>query len=170
MVSRPDADFRNVKWGDSPEIVMFYERADFMEKSTSTSLGGPILGYSTKINRFDAYLVYDFDDDNRLFAAGYYLNESHTSASMYISDYNSLKDILTLKYGAPYDSGVRKDDIAAYTDDAGALQLGLSVYRTLWETDTTEIMLGMMRDNWEYIVIIGYESKKIQPLTNTDGF
>ena len=138
-------DFRNTNWGDSPETVIARETAESYNNGTLI-LPDNYLVYKSKINSLDTNITYYFDSSQRLYRAEYGITEDHGySAQLYISNYESLKNLLIEKYGVPYEDEVLiLNHLAEYTDDATALNMGYTAYVTKWKTDTTEIMLAMM--------------------------
>ncbi len=63
------------------------------------------------ISELDCVVVYFFTN-NLLTGARYYFTESHSNDNDYIYDYNSMKELLTKKYGEPTtDDDWWKDDL-----------------------------------------------------------
>jgi hypothetical protein len=84
-----------------------------------------------------------------------------SSENDYISDFDSLKSALTIKYGEPTDDKtIWKNSL--YRDDKEEWGLAISIghlyYYTSWKTDTTEISLGLIGDNFEINFFIDYSS------------
>lgn len=162
---REDADFRNAKWGDSPETVKDYEtETELME--SDDALIGPV-----SVNAYDAYALYVFDD-NSLCRGGYSFDLEYTNAGQYIPTYNSLKKSLTQKYGEPIEDVViplARESLIEIAGDAQALEFGYVTYRAKWETDTTNITLGMAAQNYEISLLISYEDKNYEPDINDSG-
>ena len=58
---------------------------------------------------------------------------------------------------------------ADYTDEGQALELGFTGYIAIWKTDTTEIMLGLMSENYEITMLLMYNDINHEEVHNTEG-
>jgi hypothetical protein len=160
-----DGDFRSAFWGDDKETVKKYETANLLHESEN---GLFYDGVSVAAKNF--YAIYYFDTEGKLYQGLYYLTDTHTQGSMYITDYNILKDALTSVYGTPTSDVVKNLNSAASATDAGsALEYGWRAYRTIWETETTTIDILLGADNYEIMLYIGYEDKNHEEVINTSG-
>jgi len=75
------------------------------------------------------------------------------------------------KYGTPViDERLRYSSLADYTDDAGALKLGYLGFRAQWITDTTEILIGLINNNRNIGITIGYTSLYIDIPSDLSDF
>jgi len=98
-------DFRNAKWGSTMSQVKSTESGKLIKETSEYII------YQTKLTDFDVYAIYIFAG-NKLVRAKYSLLESHTNKNDYISDYNTLKSLLTKKYGNPTeDENIWKNDL-----------------------------------------------------------
>ena len=91
--------------------------------------------------------------------------EKHTNKNLYINDYESLKEILTKKYGKPeIDKVIWKNDLfkSAKQDWGTAISIGHLEYFSSWETPTTYINLGLNGDNYKISLTLGYESRELK--------
>lgn len=162
---REDADFRNAKWGDSKETVLEYEtEIELME------IDNTLIGPAT-VNAYDTYAMYFFND-NILYGGGYSFNLEYSNAGQYIPVYNSLKETLTQKYGEPTEDVIiplASQSLIEMAGDAQALEYGYVTYRARWETNTTDITLGMAAQNFEVSLLINYEDKNYEPDINDSG-
>jgi hypothetical protein len=165
---RRNCEFRNIKWGDSPEIVLEYETAEPIHVDEDQN---EILVFEDKIVGLNTYIICYFDLDLGLYHAVYGINEQHTTNYLYITNYDDLKAALTEEYGtALEDDVITINDAARLVDDGTALYYGYTIYNASWETDNTEISLGMISDNFEIKTVVDYLSKDIIPSVDTSGF
>jgi len=153
-------DFRDTKWGMSNAEVKKIEKENFFKEE------GNFLGYKGEVGGKDCQIIYTFVQD-KLVRAEYIITEKHTNQNDYISDYNSLKELLTKKYGKPTkDEEFWRNDL--YKDDYShwgfAVSLGHHAYFTTWETPSTEILEFLHGDNYQITLGIGYTSKQFEDL------
>lgn len=66
-VQRENPDFRNVKWGDSSEIVKQYETETELSETSAGLIG------AVRVENLDAWLIYTFDGSDTLHTAVYIL-------------------------------------------------------------------------------------------------
>ena len=147
--------FRKTRWGMSRKQVTAVEKAEF---STSTE---DRLIYQGSVNGLVCGIYYIFIK-NQLVSTGYMFLEDHSNENDYINDFKSIKKILTKKYGSPkhdiesWDNELFKDDSAKW---GFAVSVGHLSYLSSWETNETEINLGLNGDNFEVGHVLSYDSK-----------
>lgn len=160
-----DCTFRNTVWGDSIEEVKKLENETLKyEADDYISYEGRILGYKSDI-------FYNFSEKS-LVSGGYYIGHAFTSAGMYISAYNALKDELYNKYGESIEDEIiplEQDSLIEYAGASKALEYGYVVYRARWETESTDIMLGMMSENYNVYILLSYTDKNYEDTSKSDG-
>lgn len=153
-VQRENPDFRNVKWGDSSEIVKQYE---IETKLSETSVG---LTGEVKIENLDALLIYNFDSNDELHTALYDISGIESSSvTQCISIYNSLKETLVEKYGEPEQDQIVKTVDQSLINTVGeskALECGYILYGANWETQKTNIRIMLGAPDSEMTLIIAY--------------
>lgn len=163
---REDATFRNAVWGDDIETVKKYEEIQLIEED------GELLGETT-VSGLDTYVIYSFDADGKLYNGGYMLKlKEGVGSGAYISDYNNLKDDLTTLYGEPVSDEIIPLEKQSTIDMAGAesaLEYGWTVYRTIWNTGNTKIMLGMQGQEYTINTIIQYQDINYQEDLSESG-
>lgn len=162
---------RNVNWGMSIQDVIASEEQDytyFYEDSNSLLYNNVTAGNVT----FSS-LMYAFDTNDALYRATYMAKDTHTSDNLYVEDYNSLNTKLTSLYGEPNDiKEIWHDDLyKGKTDKYGiAVAKGDLTLSSRWITDTTEIGLLLIGDNYECSLAIIYTDINYQSNSNgTDG-
>ena len=162
-VKRDDTDFRNAKWGDSPEAVKKYEKIVLSEDN------GALTG-ECRILNYDTAVIYIFDDAEKLIGGSYlfFPNESK-SAGMYLSTYQELKEALAEEYGTPIKDIIRPLETQDYIDFWGeeeALRSKAIEYEAHWETETTTIGLSLSAaDRYNIALGILYIDKGLYPDT-----
>jgi hypothetical protein len=92
-----DADFRDVKWGMTPDEVKKREAIQF-----NTEIDGrrTVLGGEARIDGKNCLLIYTFID-NKLMRALCSFTETHTGRDGYHRDYQSVDEMLKGIYGKP---------------------------------------------------------------------
>lgn len=152
--TRENTTFRNAYWGDDIETVKKYEDSELVGEDTN------FLYYNTKISGYEVNTVYFFDDNNKLYNAGYQFLNKQTNGGQYLTQYNNLKESLIKKYGeASIDKIVPFVDQSQidHAGESNAIEYGYVSYYTEWENDNTRIYLGMMTENYETQIMIGYK-------------
>lgn len=159
-LTRENCDFRNAKWGDSVNTVKEYAYdLDFLDEAkdgniTTIVSEGLVCG-------FDAYIGYQFDNDS-LFIGSYLFNIGTTVGGRYILAYDTVKEELTKKYGDPFNDAITAltdQSLIDYAGPAQALEYGYVAYNSQWETDTSDIQLGMYALNYEIQFALIYTDK-----------
>ena len=154
------------RFGDSKQSVMDAEGEpignDFMTGNIAE-----YIYYNASIVGLDAYLVYYFTDEG-LCEMRYLLNEDHSNESLYIEDYNKVKEALITKYGEPvslisgehWDTNSHKD---YYKEKKGdALSYGYLTYDHYFLVKDAEIDMHMSADNYDVSTSISYVSLTIK--------
>lgn len=167
VLQREDADFRNAKWGDSLETVLEYETEIDLIEERDYLIG------EANVGGYDAFAGYYFDN-NKLYMTAYSFSQTlnYSNAGQYIPVYNSLKEGLITKYGSPtFDEIVpmESQDMIEYAGEVRALEFGYVVYMATWETETTDITIGMSAENYEINLVIIYRDKYYEPDINDSG-
>ncbi|MBA7588846.1 hypothetical protein ES708_30916 [subsurface metagenome] len=156
-------DFRKVNWGMSKEEVKATEdKKPFSENDTD------LYYKNVEIIGRNFFCSYGFIQD-KLYESNYNigttLGEIHSNKNDYIDDYESVKEILTKKYGKP------KRDVVTWKNDlfknkkqdwGTAISIGHLVYVSTWETPTTEIGVALGGNNYEIWLSVGYDSKELK--------
>ncbi len=158
--SSSQTDFRDTKWGMSKEEIRKIEKAKLIKEE------GNLMFYEGQVGGKICLIVYIFVQD-KLVRSKYMVTEKHTNQNDYISDYKSLKELLTQKYGKPTeDDEFWKNDL--YKDDYSqwgfAVSLGHHSYYTIWETPSTKIFDSLTGDNYRITLQIEYVSKQFKDL------
>lgn len=119
-----------------------------------------------------AVLLLLLDDTDRLYRAIYNFNEKHTSGAYYISNYNTIKEAIVAKYGAPVEDEIvpiTSQSLVDAVDEITALEMGYTMYYAIWETERTTITLVMSADNYEIKTNINYSDNSYEKQPNTEG-
>lgn len=159
-------DFRNTKWGMSKEEIKQSENAVVYDEDNKG------MSYSVTVQGFDAKLIYQVNEKNELYSAGYIFKQQHTNENQYLFDYRQLYETLCEKYGENktfmdgmywYDTFYKYD-----SDDWGlAVSLGDMQISHVWFTPTTRVGMLLSGDNFEINLVILYESLEIPRPENT---
>ncbi|MCD6098451.1 DUF3157 family protein [bacterium] len=153
-------DFRKTTWGMGKIQVKKTEKGKIVEEDEN------LLAYQGTVGGLDCFILYIFAE-GKLVRAKYAFTETHSNKNDYISDFNTLKETLTKKYGKPVkDSRIWRNDL--YEDDyqywGFAVSLGHLAYFAEWETPNTYITLALYGENYEITLAIEYQSKKLKKL------
>lgn len=162
---RENTDFRQAVWGDDKDLVVKYEGDDYQNQDNTYLYERVVAGYN-------AYAFFAFGDDDRLHSGGYTFTDTYSGGAQYISQYNTIKKSLTEKYGIPYEDEIlplEEQDLVDMAGESKALEYGYVVYRTRWTTDNSEIMLGMISENYNPAIIIKYDDANYTFKADTDG-
>lgn len=134
---------------------------------------GTIYYNNVNVAGYTTTLVYQFNNDV-LIRGAYFINSKHTNLNDYIDDFNSLKEMLTTKYGKPNADSVKwKNDL--FKDDpeyyGTAVAAGDLEYLTQWDLSDTQIGLRLYGDNYEITFIILYQDAQASDSVpaNTNG-
>ena len=152
VISEEDADFGNFVWG--------------MPKDEVTATQGP--GYYNIDNdtiRYDRIRIDDFASDaeytftdEKLSQAIYFIkpDSEYENKEQYLDDYKLLVEKYTKRYGAPsieeiqFAEGKETEDSK---EQADLLNKGMILFRTAWQTETTDIRVNMAKNEQNEIVI-----------------
>ncbi len=155
----PYKTFRNTCWGMTRKRVKQAEVSELFYEEDQYLL------YRGKIADLECCIVYGLVED-RLVRARYVITEEHPNRNDHISDYETIKEALAIKYGKPADDQVvwsadlyKEDD-----DDWGvSVSLGHLVFGCDWSTDSTDILLMLCGENYEISFVVEYTSQKLKP-------
>ncbi len=150
-------DFRKVRWGMTKDEVKASESNKIEAEEDDAIL------YHCKVAGMESGLLYFFAK-GRLVQATYRFRENYINKNNYISDFEKIKKILTQKYGLPtfYDKEWRNDLYKDNPQDWGlAVSMGHLWYSGVWETEATEIDLGLHGKNYGVSSIVVFISKKL---------
>lgn len=163
--NRDNCVIRNVKFGDSREIVKRYEDATFIKEAPT------YLQYSVKYgNYFDANVAYVFNTYNQLYSIVFLIDEKHKDYGNYISNFNNISNSLSDKYGEPSEKTVVKGTYYNYcSDQSQALQNGQVSFFNLWDLEDKTIYEYLANDGDIYFSVV-YESKEIDDQENLDNY
>lgn len=164
-------DFRQVHWGMTKEEVINSEKIKPIEDPENVDNH---LLFITKINNKDCILFYTFNKNEILESAGYIFDIVHTNKNDYISDYQDIKTLLIEKYKQPKFSKLNwKNDLFKYDPDKWglAISMGDVTFQSMWETETTDILLNLYGDNFKISLGLIYRdiNYKADNSTKTEG-
>jgi len=157
--------FRKTRWGMSEREVRDSESSDPARESTN------VLGFQSSVAGLSCETYYIFFD-SQLVRGKYLFIERHSNDNHYISDYVTLKELLTEKYGLPLARDGRLIDQIwmndLYQDDPDdwgtAIGAGHLVYVSEWQQEETKVCLILRGDNYEIQLAIEYSSKQHEGL------
>jgi hypothetical protein len=154
-----DFDFRNTKWGMNTTQVEQSEDVALQKQENMVYRADQIAGFDTNV-------IYVFASD-KLVRGRYAFFHSHSNRTAYISDFESMKNILRKKYGEPTaNDQFWKDDLykGDYPQWGMAIATGRLSYFTRWVTNRTTIILALVGDNHEIRFYVEYASNLLAEL------
>lgn len=154
--TKTEFGFRNTKWGMTREEVKATEFAGLVEDKDNLLVFIDVIG-----GNMETLVAYIFAD-GKLIRGKYLFRTEHVNKNDYITDYKRVKETLKLKYGSPTsDEEIWHDNF--YKDEPEKLGIAISighlVYRTKWETGTTEISLVLHENKKKVAFGVIYSSK-----------
>ncbi|HAG69556.1 MAG TPA: hypothetical protein DCL38_06245 [Lachnospiraceae bacterium] len=153
-------DFRNSSFGDLRQEV---EASESAEPRTDVSIADEsALIYECRWQDMDCLIVYEFNDEDRLYRAGYFCDETYTNYIYYVNHFDRITKKLKEKYGEPVNKQIYTGSLYEYCEDDGeALNIGqLSRY---YEFDGGNCIIKANLNNAGKLnFVIGYESKEIE--------
>jgi hypothetical protein len=152
--------FRGVTWGDSRSVVRATETQEVIAEDAMT------LVLRDRVGDLPCTLSYRFAE-GRLVGAVYAISQKHTDKFYHISDFGTIKDLLTRKYGEPSrDDVVWKNDRlkGAPSRWGEALGLGHLVLSASWAPPGAVVELSFERYADELRLLIEYRSRAVDPL------
>jgi len=153
-----DSTFRKSEWGASKAQVKNEEKLKLLQEDDN------ILAYQSTVLGFDALIGYIFTGD-KLTRGKYVFQEEHSNKSDFISDYETLKKLLTKKFGKPKkDKTIWKNDLYRddYEDWGTAISIGHLLYFATWETEESEITLMLSGENYKINLLTEFLSIKLK--------
>lgn len=149
------ADFRNARWGMTPEEVKA------SEKLMPTTDRPELVTYRGDYDGMVALIGYEFEN-NELVRAGYLITVNYNDPNYYIKDFDSLKQKLIEKYGGPTSDEItwKKGETAEEDPDkfGKAVCAGKLRYYTLWQTERNFIKLRLDGQDGKCQLGIQFES------------
>ena len=161
-----NTNFRNIKWGMTPEQVLAAEQANGKPDRQDN-----IILYQVRVGRFDCTLVYIFVQ-NRLVRANYIMTQPHSHSTNHITDYKEVAGYLNQEYGqATEDKTIWLTDL--WKDDPRrwglAIQTGTLHFFSKWQARSTDITLLLAGDNYECELRLEYVSQRFKHLVEKEN-
>lgn len=155
---RTETNFRKAAWGDSTELIRDIETAEETSDSTDemVTFNGEVCGYN------DTVIGYMVDEEYGFYQGAYMFElPSRPSATMYIEDYQKVKENLVKVYGEPdYCEEPRVvNDLADYVNDADhSLLMGYLGYVSEWDIPekNTTIQLVLYGESFKMNLLAVY--------------
>lgn len=153
-----NTDFKNVKWGMSKEEVRKLEESSVYYEEEN------FLIYNMKTEGLIAATRYEFNSEDQLIKVINLFLNKHVNKKDYLDDFNKMKEKLTKKYGEPTKDIVDwKDDL--YREDESqwgkAIITGGLELATVWENETSRIILDLKGENNQAVLCSVYLSKEL---------
>lgn len=116
-----------------------------------------------------AILVYFFNENDECYRAFYSFQDTHTNGDLYVSDFESLFEILKQKYGEPQYENTEywiDDSLKGYESIGVAIATGDLAYMANWVLDDMEVFLLLRGDNFETFLSLEYTSTHVPEKEN----
>jgi hypothetical protein len=153
-------DFRQTQWGMTPAEVQRIEAAEPLPGTTPETMAFP-----GKAAGRDCTVFYGFEN-GRLVRAGYHFGAgARGQKTDAVREYESLKSLLTEKYGAAHNEQVIwLDELFKNSPGEYGLAAAIGHHRRLaqWDTERTEIQASLGGENSRVSLRIDYTSKEFR--------
>ena len=150
-----EPDFRKTNWGITSDQVKALEDAKLVMDN------GKMLSYDGTVGGLPCQIAYLFVKD-QLTTSHYFFKVEHAADSLYVRDYQTLKETVSGRYGPPrLDDATWKDTTyRGNSEKVGvAIRSGYLKLAAEWETPTTQIWLFLVGENSEIKLSMKYVSK-----------
>jgi hypothetical protein len=162
---KKEPDFRNTNWGITSEQVKMVESEKLVMEN------GKMLSYEGSVGGMPCQVVYVFVRD-QLVRGHYYFNIEHKKDNSYFSDYETLKETISEKYGPARldDAKWKNDTYRGNSDKVGlAIRSGDLSLAAEWETPTSEVWLFLAGENSQIKLSMKYVSKLLANLKEEES-
>lgn len=150
--------FRNTYWGMTKDQVKATEEEKPIHETED------LIIYEDTLMGYDVSYAYIFANSNYLLnRSAYTFKIVHTNDNDYINDFEDIKEKVADKYGKPMEDNIiwKTSTFKDYPDNYGmAVGMGHLLYKTVWESEDTNIMLLLQGDNYEITLQLIYWSKE----------
>jgi hypothetical protein len=161
VASCPDLfDLRKTTWGMTKEQVKASEELKPWGEEDD------MIFYRSELAGRSCALAYRFVDD-KLVSGSYVFNHTHTNQSDFFTDFDTMRDLLTEKYGKPkWGDTTWKNSLYRNEPEYRGLALGMGhITKTAgWSTPSTDISMRLTGDNYKVQFGIGYIGKRFEDL------
>ncbi len=165
LENRDGIRFRSIEWGVGIAKIKAMEGQDPVHETDD------FLMYETHVGGFPANLVFRFVS-GMVHAGWYSFQQKHSDNNDFLSDFESLKKLMTVKYGKEKEykdywfNELYRDDF----DERGlAISAGHHSIFVQWGDEETEITLQITGDNYEISLMLLYKSIRLQALADADS-
>ena len=161
-ISNECIQFRSSNWGDNISQVKSKEAVKQIHETDDWLL------YEAQIAGFPVSLSFRFVS-GMLNTGMYSFKQEHSDNNDFISDFETLNKLLTIKYGAPNETkdfwfnDMYRDD---YSRWGTAIASGHHSRYFLWSDEQSTLTLQIRGDNYEITLAVLYESKRLKPLAD----
>lgn len=157
----PDkAGFRSSSWGEGIDEVKARENTDLVLEKDD------LLAYKTAVGGLSSLAVFDFVDGH-LVMGRYVIDVEHANQNSFLTDFNSLKELLKKKYGPTSTSNAYWHN-ELFHDDYSQWGLAISVghvsFFEAWDEAETHIELQLHGDNHQVKLCVMYQSHALKHL------
>lgn len=160
MQQMSKTNFREARWGMTKAQIKAIEKGKSIGEKRSDD-GLDFLAYEGKAGSLDCVIGYYFAE-NQLIEGRYFFTEKHANRILFIDDFRTVQNALTMKYGKPTeDETYWRNDL--YKDDPSdwgmAVAVGHLAFETIWDIPETGVRLQLLGDNYKVSHRLGYYSK-----------
>lgn len=152
-------DFRKTSWGMSKEEVKKSESGVIVKDDS-------VLAYNANIAGINSIVAYIFIED-RLVRAKYIFVQDYEDKNIYISNFQTFKNIITNKYDTPInDQSYWSNEMYKNREDdwGTAIALGHLSYYSNWKSGSTDIKLTLSGNNYKFHFSTEYTSLELADL------
>jgi len=152
-------DFRGATWGMSQIQV---KSSESIRPIIETS---DLITYKTTLAGFETYVGYVFAK-GKLVRAKYVLTETHSNKNDFLTDYDSLNELLKKKYGPPIENETIWNSDSYLKDDKSnwgySIRQGDLILYTIYSSSETEIQIRLSAVDYQIFNEIQYSSTDVE--------
>ncbi|WP_188932697.1 hypothetical protein [Puia dinghuensis] len=157
-------DFRGFSWGTSLAQVQSQEKAQLVVKIKDDELQ-----YADLLAGSDCYVIYIFNDNDKLISGNYVFTKKYSNPELYLQDYNKFKDLLTQKYGKPVSDDTHFHSNAPSVEKHSygqAISDGYLTMDAIWNVNGSLIKIALISTDRSPSLQIHYTSDSLNGLEN----
>ena len=157
-------DFRGFSWGTSIAQVQSQEKAQLVMKIKDDELQ-----YEDLLAGSDCYVIYIFNDNDKLISGNYVFTKKYSNPELYLQDYNKFKALLTQKYGKPAsdDTHFRNNASSMEKHSYGqAISDGYLTLDAIWHVNGSLVKIALISTDKRPSLQIHYTSDSLNSLEN----
>jgi hypothetical protein len=159
-------DFRTYNWGILKNDLAQQEKLTYKNIPTENKNS---LKYEDELGGANCYVIYTFNDNDKLISGNYILRNHYSNSQLYLHDFAKYEKLLVEKYGKVTTLKYDWIENKASTDKENfgqAIADGNLIMTSVWETPRSVIKLTLFSVNEKPSLQIHYTYKTLSELEN----